>query len=219
MNLSQAESREREIDEYIDAHSDVEPAYLANVFRETNLYTTNPRMMSGHLQGRFLKMMVQLIGAKRVIELGTFSGYSALAMAEGMDEDGKVVTIEINDEMEDFIRKQLSSVEHGKKVELLIGNATELIPSMQEQFDMAFIDADKRLYQEYIDLLLPKMRKGGLILADNTLWDGKVLIENPPKSDRQTLSIKAFNDNLVNDGRVDVLILPMRDGLTMIRKR
>lgn len=206
-----------DIDRYILSHIDAEPDVLKTVFRETALYTTNPRMMSGHLQGRLLKMLVKLTGARRVIELGTFSGYSALAMAEGLPEDGIVTTIEINDEMEDFIRKQLGTAPYGRKINLVIGNALEILPTLSGQYDLAFIDADKRLYRRYLELLLPHMHSGSLILADNTLWDGKVLIPNPPASDRQTVSIKDFNDFVANDSRFETVILPLRDGLTLIR--
>ncbi|MCQ2331768.1 MAG: O-methyltransferase [Paludibacteraceae bacterium] len=206
-----------DIDRYILSHIDAEPDVLKTVFRETALYTTNPRMMSGHLQGRLLKMLVELTGARRVIELGTFSGYSALAMAEGLPEDGTVTTIEINDEMEDFIRKQLATASYGRKINLMIGNALEILPTLSGQYDLAFIDADKRLYRQYFELLLPRMHSGSLVLADNTLWDGKVLIPNPPASDRQTVSIKDFNDFVANDSRFETVILPLRDGLTLIR--
>lgn len=206
-----------DIDRYILSHIDAEPDVLKTVFRETALYTTNPRMMSGHLQGRLLKMLVELTGARRVIELGTFSGYSALAMAEGLPEDGTVTTIEINDEMEDFIRKQLATASYGRKINLMIGNALEILPTLSGQYDLAYIDADKRLYRQYFELLLPHMHSGSLVLADNTLWDGKVLIPNPPASDRQTVSIKDFNDFVANDSRFETVILPLRDGLTLIR--
>lgn len=206
-----------EIDRYIENHSQPEPEYLAEVVRETHLQMINPRMMSGHLQGRLLKMLVQLSGAHRIIEIGTFSGYSALCMAEGLPNDGELYTIEIDDEQEDFIQSQLDRVEWGGRVHLCIGDGLEVIPKLEGEFDMAFIDADKRLYQQYFELLLPRMRRGGLILADNTLWDGKVLIEKPHSNDYQTIAIKEFNDRLAIDDRVEKIILPMRDGLTMMR--
>lgn len=221
MKLSQAEKYaqdpNRQIDEYIEQHSEREPAYLANVVRETHLQMINPRMMSGHLQGRILKLLVEMTRARRIIELGTYSGYSALCMAEGLPSDGELHTIEIDDELEDFIREQLNSAPHGNKVHLHIGNAVDIIPQIEGSFDLAFIDADKRLYQQYYDMLLPRMNPGGIILADNTLWDGKVLIENPAHNDYQTIAIKAFNDFIANDSRVEKVILPLRDGLTLIR--
>lgn len=206
-----------ETDNYIDAHSEAEPEYLKKVVRETHLQMINPRMMSGHLQGRLLKLLVEISKAKSIIEIGTYSGYSALCMAEGLPEEGILHTIEINDEQEDFIKEQLKSAPHGKKIVLHIGDAMDILPTMDTKFDLAFIDADKRLYQEYFELLLPRMNKGGLILADNTLWDGKVLIQEPAHNDHQTIAIKAFNDNLVDDKRVEKIILPLRDGLTIIR--
>lgn len=237
MNLSQEQkytTDQNNIDLYVDAHCSPEPEYLQQVYRETNLFTVNPRMASGHLQGRLLKMLVQLTGAKNILEIGTFSGYSALALAEGLPEDGRLLTIEVNDEMEDFIRRQFASAPHGSKIDLVIGDAIEVLSRLSRfsrdsrlsrdtgtssivSFDLAFIDADKRHYQEYLDLLIPLMHPGALIIADNTLWDGKVLIENPHPSDKQTIAIKAFNDALLTDPRVEPLILPLRDGLTLIR--
>lgn len=207
----------KEIDDYIDSHSEPEPDYLKKVVRDTHLQMINPRMMSGHLQGRILKMLVEISKARNIIEIGTYSGYSALCMAEGMPEDGSLHTIEINDEQEDFIREQLESAPHGRKVTLHIGDALDIIPTLDMRFDFAFIDADKRLYQKYFDMLLPKMNAGGLILADNTLWDGKVLIQDPDHNDHQTIAIKEFNENIAHDTRVEKVILPLRDGLTLIR--
>ena len=221
MKLSQAEKYaqdpNRQIDEYIEQHSEPQPEYLDNVVRETHLQMINPRMMSGHLQGRILKLLVEMTRARRIIELGTYSGYSALCMAEGLPTDGELHTIEIDDELEDFIREQLQSAPHGNKVHLHIGNAVDIIPQIEGSFDLAFIDADKRLYQQYYDMLLPRMNPGGIILADNTLWDGKVLIEQPAHNDYQTIAIKAFNDFIATDPRVEKVILPLRDGLTLIR--
>ena len=221
MKLSQAEKYaqdpNRQIDEYIEQHSEPQPEYLDNVVRETHLQMINPRMMSGHLQGRILKLLVEMTRARRIIELGTYSGYSALCMAEGLPSDGELHTIEIDDELEDFIREQLQSAPHGNKVHLHIGNAVDIIPQIEGNFDLAFIDADKRLYQQYYDMLLPRMNPGGIILADNTLWDGKVLIEQPAHNDYQTIAIKAFNDFIATDPRVEKVILPLRDGLTLIR--
>ena len=223
MILSQADKfaadPRRQIDEYIETHSEAEPDYLKHVVRETVLQVVNPRMMSGHLQGRLLKILVEISGAEKILEIGTFSGYSALCLAEGLPENGIVDSIEINDEMETFIRSQLNTNECGKKVNLLIGNALDIIPSLDKVYDMVFIYADKRLYQTYYDMVLPKLKKGGIILADNTLWDGKVLIDTPNHNDTQTIAIKAFNDFVAQDIRVEKIILPLRDGLTLIRKK
>lgn len=162
-------------------------------------------------------MLVQLTQARRIVEIGTFSGYAALCMAEGLPPDGELHTIEIDDEQEDFIRRQLARAPHGSRITLHIGNAEKVIPTLSAPFDIAFIDADKRCYQTYYQLLLPMMRPGGIILADNTLWDGKVLDPTPAHNDHQTIAIKAFNDTIAADSRVEKIILPLRDGLTIIR--
>lgn len=208
------------LDEYILAHIDAEPNYLTRLNRETHLKLLHPRMLSGHLQGRLLKMFVQMINPENVLELGTFSGYSALCIAEGLlKEDARVHTIEINDEMEDFIRHAIDNSPCKEKIELHIGDATEIIPHFDDQFfDLAFIDADKRLYWEHYQLVLPKLRTGGFILADNTLWSGKV-VEEIANNDYQTKGILEFNEKLGSDNRVEKVILPIRDGLTLIRKK
>jgi len=204
-------------DDYILAHSDSEPEYLARINRATHLRMINPRMLSGHLQGRVLAMFCRMIQPKRILELGTYTGYSALCMAESLPEDGLLHTIECDDELEDFIRENLSSVEHGKKVKLHIGNALETIDTLNETFDLVFIDADKREYSAYFDAVFPKLRSGGFILADNTLWDGKVLKAAEP-NDYQTIEIQKFNQLIANDPRIEKVMLPLRDGLTIIRK-
>jgi predicted O-methyltransferase YrrM len=160
------------LDEYILAHIDAEPNYLTRLNRETHLKLLHPRMLSGHLQGRLLKMFVQMINPENVLELGTFSGYSALCIAEGLlKESAYVHTIEINDEMEDFIRHAIDNSPYRKRIQLYIGDAAKIIPNFEDQFfDLVFIDADKRLYHEHYELILPKLRTGGFILADNTLW-------------------------------------------------
>lgn len=210
------------LDEYVLKHIDAEPELLHQVQRLTHLRLTYSRMCSGHLQGRMLKMFCNMVNAHNVLELGTFSGYSALSMAEALTPDpvtGKceLHTIEIFDEIEDFIRDVFSRSEHKDKLHLHIGDALDIIPTLDNVWDVCFIDADKRLYNEYYDLVLPRMRKGGLIIADNTLWDGKVLDPNPKESDMQTRELQAFNDRIAADDRVEKVILPMRDGLTLIR--
>ncbi len=222
MNLKEAykysQDVQKAIDDYILEHSDPEPQYLKQIVRETHLHMINPRMMSGHLQGRILKMFVHMMNPKRILEIGTFAGYSALCMAEALSDDAVLHTIEIDDELEDFIRQQFSSATHRDKIKLHIGNGLDVIPLLNEKFDLVFIDADKRLYWEYFELVLPLMPHGGMILADNTLWDGKVLIETPQSKDHQTIAIKEFNDRIAADDRVEKVILPLRDGLTIIRK-
>ena len=207
-----------ELEEYILQHSEPEPEYLYRLWRSTNVHLLRGRMASGHLQGRLLKMLVQMIKPKNILEVGTFSGYSALCMAEGLEEGGKVWTYEINDEMEDFTRPWLENSTVSDRIEFIIGNAITEAPKLGVLFDMAFIDGDKRTYMETYEMVLKILRPGGFILADNTLWDGHVL-EIPKTADRQTQGIESFNDFLMKDSRVEQVILPLRDGLTLIRKK
>ena len=207
-----------ELEKYILHHSEPEPEYLYRLWRSTNVHLLRGRMASGHLQGRLLKMLVQMIKPKNILEVGTFSGYSALCMAEGLEEGGKVWTYEINDEMEDFTRPWLENSTVSDRIEFIIGNAITEAPKLGILFDMAFIDGDKRTYMETYEMVLKVLRPGGFILADNTLWDGHVL-EIPKTADRQTQGIESFNDFLMKDQRVEQVILPLRDGLTLIRKK
>ncbi len=207
------------IDNYMASHSDVEPDFLAALDRETHVRTINPRMLSGHFAGRILKMLVRMARPQRVLEIGTFTGYSALCLAEGLPENGHVDTIEIDDEMEDFIRQNFEKSPYNERVTLHVGDAKTIVPQLEGMFDFVFIDADKREYRNYFELVLPKVPKGGFILADNTLWDGKVLIENPPSGDHQTIEIKKFNDFIAHDERIEKVILPLRDGLTLMMKK
>lgn len=207
-----------EIESYILSHIDEEGDLLKALNRDANVNLLRPRMLSGHLQGRLLKLFCRMMRPRRVLEIGTYTGYATLCMAEGLEEGALVHTIEVNDEMEDFIQKYLSRSPHQAKVRLHIGDAMEIIPQLDETFDMVFIDADKRLYSAYYDLVFPKVRVGGLILADNTLWDGKVIEEVAP-ADKQTQGILCFNDKIKADDRVEKVILPMRDGLTLIWKK
>ena len=206
------------LDTYILAHIEPEPDYLYRLWRATNIYMLHGRMASGHLQGRLLKMLVQMIRPKRILEVGTFSGYSALCMAEGLEEGGKVYTFEINDEQEDFTRPWIEGSPMADKVEFIIGDAIKEAPRLGLEFDMAFIDGDKRTYVETYEMVLKILRPGGFILADNTLWDGHV---TDPAYDRdhQTQGIRRFNDHIAQDTRVEQVILPLRDGLTLIRKK
>lgn len=207
-----------QLEDYILNHSEPEPEYLYRLWRATNVHLLRGRMASGHLQGRLLKMLVQMIRPRNILEVGTFSGYSALCMAEGLEEGGKVWTFEINDEMEDFTRPWLENSSLSDRIEFRIGDAITEAPRLGILFDMAFIDGDKRTYVETYEMVLKILRPGGFILADNTLWDGHVL-EVPKTSDRQTQGIESFNDFLMKDQRVEQVILPLRDGLTLIRKK
>lgn len=206
------------LDEYILSHSDEEGALLSALNRDAHVNLLRPRMLSGHLQGRVLKMFCRMMRPRRVLEIGTYTGYATLCMAEGLADDAIIHTIEINDEMEDFIMKYLSRSPHKDKVRLHIGDAMDIVPRLNETFDMVFIDADKRQYAEYYDMVFPMVREGGVILADNTLWDGKV-VDEPHTSDKQTVGILRFNDKIKDDARVEKVILPLRDGLTMIWKK
>ena len=212
------------LSEYIEQHSSPESDVLQRITRSTHLEVINPRMSSGHVQGRVLSMISQMIQPKRILELGTFTGYSALCLAEGLTNDGQLLTIEHNDEMEDAIRRNLSLTPLGEKIHLLIGDAKEELRLLGEEvirqqgmaFDLAFIDADKKEYSDYLDLVLPLMRPGGWILADNTLWDGHI-IDPAYDKDKQTVSLRAFNDKVAQDPQLEKVILPLRDGLTIIR--
>ena len=224
------------LSEYIEQHSSPENEVLQQITRSTHLEVINPRMLSGHVQGRVLSMISQMIRPKRILELGTFTGYSALCLAEGLTEDGMLLTIEHNDEMEEAIRRNLALSPLGEKIHLVIGDAKEWLGEFRERsqasyclenapealqlrgegFDLVFIDADKKEYCDYLDLVIPLMRKGGWILADNTLWDGHI-IDPAYDKDRQTVALREFNDKVAEDPRLEKVILPLRDGLTVIR--
>ena len=214
------------LEDYIEQHSTPENEALAQITHDTNVYQLNPHMLSGQVQGRVLAMLSQMIQPVLILELGTFTGYSALCLAEGLTSDGELHTIEHNDELEDTIRHNLSLSALGKKIHLHIGDARHLLAdnakllNMQngELFDLVFIDADKREYSDYYNLVFPLVRKGGFILADNTLWDGHI-IEPAYDHDKQTLGLRSFNDLIKQDNRVEKVILPLRDGLTIIRKK
>ena len=214
------------LSEYIEQHSSPESAVLQQITRSTHLEVINPRMLSGHVQGRVLSMLSQMIRPKRILELGTFTGYSSLCLAEGLDADGRLITLEHNDEMEMSIRRNLSLSPLGEKIELVIGDAKDTLEHFEsrikdfelgEGFDMVFIDADKKEYCDYLELVLPLVREGGWILADNTLWDGHI-IDPAYDKDKQTIGLRAFNDKVAADERLEKVILPLRDGLTIIRK-
>lgn len=209
------------ISEYIEQHSSPESEVLQKITRSTHLEVINPRMLSGHVQGRVLSMLSQMIQPRHILELGTFTGYSALCLAEGLTPDGQLLTIEHNDEMEAAILRNLSLSPLGQQIELLIGDAKEELQRLGDTnmlFDLVFIDADKKEYCAYLDLVLPLVRPGGWILADNTLWDGHI-IEPEYDRDRQTVALRAFNDQVASDDRLEKVILPLRDGLTIIRKK
>ena len=196
------------LDEYILQHIDEENDYLKALYRATHVKLLRPRMASGHLQGRMLKMFVQMIRPKQVLEIGTYSGYSALCLAEGLEEGAMLHTFEINDEQEDFTRPWLENSPYADKIKFYIGDALEIVPDMDIVFDLAFVDGNKRFYVEYYEMILQKMHSGGYIV-----------LEEPHHTDTQTIGIKKFNDLVAADTRVEKVILPLRDGLTIIRKR
>ena len=204
-------------DDYILAHITPEDDYLHRLWRATHTQLLYPRMASGHLQGCLHTMLTRLIAPRCVLEIGTFSGYSALCMAKAMAPGGVVHTFEVNDEQEEFTRPWLEGSPYPARVEMHIGDVLELLPAMDLTFDMAFIDGNKRQYCNYYELVMSRLRPGGYILADNTLWDGHVA-DPAYDHDAQTLGIRRFNDRVAEDGRVEKVILPLRDGLTLIRR-
>ena len=211
-------SRDEAIEAYILQHMDEESDYLKALYRQTHVKLINPRMTSGHLQGRLLKMLVQMVRPQRVLEIGTFTGYSALCMAEGLEEGAMLHTYEIDDELEDFTRPWIEGSPHGHKVCFHIGNALNEVPHLGETFDLVFMDGDKRQYMQYYEMVMQHTSPNAIILADNTLWDGHV-VDKAYLGDRQTAAINEFNAYLAADQRVEKFILPLRDGLTMIRKK
>ena len=210
------------LEEYISSHSTAENEVLEAITRDTHVHILNPHMLSGHVQGRVLSMLSHMIKPKRILELGTFTGYSALCLAEGLAEGGRLITIEHNDELEETIQRNIAKSPLSNRIELIIGDAVEVISNQfsvfsNQPFDLVFIDADKREYCTYLDTVYPLVPVGGFILADNTLWDGHI-IDPAYDKDKQTLGLRAFNDKLKEDDRFEQVILPLRDGLTMIRK-
>lgn len=205
------------LDSYIASHIDPEPEHLRRLDRDTHVTCLYANMCSGHAQGRLLKMLMRMIRPMRVLELGTFTGYSAQCLAEGLPDGAEVHTVEINDEMEDFIVTHLDASPVGHRVTLHIGDATDIIERLGGQWDVVFIDANKRHYCEYYELVMPRLRQGGFIIADNTLWYGKVT--DPDARDPQTLGIRSFNDMVRDDPRVEKVFIPVRDGLSVIYKK
>ena len=208
--------KNEELEKYVLSHIDAEGDYLYRLYRATNIHLLHGRMASGHLQGRLLKMLVEMVKPENILEVGTFSGYSSICLAEGLAEGGKVYTFEINDEQEDFTRPWIEGSHVADKIEFIIGDAITEAPRLGITFDMAFIDGDKRTYIETYEMALKVMRPGGFIIADNTLWDGHV-VDPAYDHDQQTVGIRNFNDHISRDPRVEKVILPLRDGLTLIK--
>jgi len=214
----------KEVEKYIEEHSSEEDKILHELYRETQLKTYYPRMVSGKQQGLFLEMISRMINAEFILEIGTFTGYSAIQLAKGLKENGKIITIDINEELESMARKYFNKSGLAHKIDFRIGDALNIIPSLEYEFDLSFIDADKEQYRDYYELVLEKTKTGGFILADNVWWSGKVLNTDDKKAksnkaDKETRGIIAFNEFIKNDTRVEKVIIPLRDGITIIRKK
>lgn len=203
--------------QYIEQHSDAEPLHLQKLNRETQLKVLMPRMISGHFQGRVLSMLMKMIKPKRILEIGTYTGYSALCMAEGLEEGGELITIDINAELEEMVRTHFEATEYANKITYLLGDAKNIIPTLIGKFDVVFIDADKENYAMYYDLIFDKLNIGGYMIADNVLWSGKVVAEGI-KIDKDTKALLDFNDKVQADERVENVLLPIRDGLLVARR-
>lgn len=206
---------QREIEEYITDHTSAEPEHLKELYRHTWLHRLYPQMCSGHVQGRILKMMTAMIAPRKVLELGTFTGYSALCIAEALEDGAELHTIEIDDESADELNALFRSSEGGEKITLHIGDALDIIPTLDCEWDMVYIDANKRMYCQYLEAVTPRLRKGGFIVADNTLWGGKIA---EGAGDAQSRGIAAFNDLAARDPRFETVMIPLRDGLSILRK-
>ena len=207
------------LDDYILDHIDEEGALLADLFRDAHVKLTHPHMMAGHLQGRLLKMICRLKRPKRALEIGAYTGYATICIAEALDDDALIYAVEKNDELQPFTIPHIEKSPHKDKIRLFWGEIEVLFPAFDETFDMVYMDADKRHYCVYYDLVFPHLPSGALILADNTLWSGKVLDGCPGAADKQTQGILAFNEQIKRDNRVEKVILPVRDGLTLIWKK
>lgn len=206
------------LDDYCCAHTSAESPLLAKLNRDTHVNVLQPRMLSGHFQGRLLSLLSKMIRPERILEIGTYTGYSALCMAEGLTETGKIITLDINAQLEDFVRSYIAESSFANQVDYRICNAMEEIPTLDEQFDMVFIDADKMNYINYYHLVFDKVKPGGYILSDNVLWSGKVL-QTEGKLDKDTVLLKEFNELIHNDTRVENVLLPIRDGIMIARKK
>jgi predicted O-methyltransferase YrrM len=207
------------LDDYAVSHSQDEPELLQQLNRETYQKILQPRMLSGHFQGRVLSMISKLVNPKTILEIGTYTGYSALCLAEGMTNDGTLHTIDINEELYDFQRKYFNKSPYGSQIIQHLGNALEIIPKIENSFDLVFIDADKENYANYFHAIIDKLNSGGIILSDNVLWSGKVLHTTFKKEDTSTPALIAYNKLLKEDTRIETVLLPIRDGLTISRKK
>ena len=208
---------EERVEEYSMLHTTEESELLNKIDRETHLEVLRPRMLSGHFQGRILSMLSKMISPYRILEIGTYTGYSAICLAEGLTEDGKLYTIDINEELEDRVRQYFLESNYNQQIDLIIGDALNLIPRLKESWDIVFIDADKKNYTQYFNMVVASVKSGGYIIADNVLWSGKVVEKD--HLDEDTLALRVFNDTLSKDPRFEVVLLPVRDGLLIARKK
>ncbi len=209
---------DKNLEQYVEDHTRDENPLLKKLNRDTWANVLMPRMLSGHLQGRVLSMLTHMINPSRVLEIGTYTGYSAICMAEGLQKGGKLVTLDIKEEYEDMVRGYFEEAGLTETIDFKIGNAIEVIPTLDEVWDLVFIDADKDNYSNYFDLVIDRVRTGGYIIADNVLWSGKVLPENRAKMDPDTKAIVEFNQKVHQDDRVENVLFPIRDGLMVLRK-
>ena len=209
---------DKDLEDYIEGHTMPASEILAKLDRETNANVFMPRMLSGHLQGRILAMLSHMMSPNTILEIGTFTGYSAIALAEGLQPNGKLITIDINEELEDMVRRYLSKAQLENVIDYRIGNAMDIVPTIEEELDLVFIDADKSNYSNYFDLVIDKVKKGGFIIADNVLWSGKVLEKNRKNTDKDTAAIIRFNSKVHEDIRVENVLFPIRYGLMILRK-
>lgn len=208
---------DEKIQEYAEEHTSAESDVLYELNRQTNLKVLNPRMLSGHVQGKFLKMFSELVNPKKILEVGTYTGYSTICLAEGLQKEGKLITLEKNIETEDFAKNYFKKAGYADDIELIIGDALKVLPTLKGGFDLVFIDANKKDYSEYYDLIIDKVNLGGYILTDNVLWSGKVVDKKSDK-DADTIAIKAFNKKVHNDPRTENILLTLRDGIMIVKK-
>lgn len=209
---------DEKLEDYVNAHTSPESEILSELNRQTHINVLQPRMLSGQLQGRTLSLFSKMIQPNRILEIGTYTGYSAICMAEGLKENGKLITIDVNYELEEMVKNYIQKAGFSNQIEMKVGNAMDIIPELDKNFDLVFIDADKSNYSNYYDLLIEDLPKGAIIIADNVLWSGKV-VEPVKKKDLDTEALKIFNKKIQDDDRVENVLLPIRDGLMVIRKK
>jgi len=210
---------DEQLSAYAEKHTTAEPELLQKLNRDTYANVLIPRMLSGHLQGRILSMFSHMIQPKRILEIGTYTGYSALCLAEGLTPDGKLITMDINEELEDRVRRYINDSDYSSQIDFHVGNALEIIPTLEDELDLVFIDADKPNYSNYFDLVIDKLRTGGINIADNVLWSAKVLDPEQLANDEDTKALHEFNEKMQQDSRVENVLMPVRDGLMVVRKK